>query len=256
MHLPARFLMHGASDEELARHPSSLHEGGNALLDLGGFLIRTAGRVMLIDVGLGPIGHEGFGQFVNSLREVGVEPADITDVMLTHLHLDHIGWVSDRDMPVFPNAAIRCDQNDIDHFLGPVPAADAAIVNEIGSMPTERRMAPVLSHLETWKGETAIAPGIDAYPAPGHTPGTTVFVVSSANERAVLLGDMVHCPAELIEEHIEGAGDHDPELAHKTRKLWCDELASSGALVTGAHFEGLRFGRVLLGSGKRYFMFA
>src|SRR5207342_1635308 len=61
-------------------------------------------------------GHIARGVLPASLRELGVDPADVTDVILSHLHFDHIGWVSDDDAPYFPNATIRCASADADFF--------------------------------------------------------------------------------------------------------------------------------------------
>ena len=66
--------------------------------------------------------------------------------------------------------------------------------------------------METWTSDLAIAPGVDLRAAPGHTPGSTVVVISSGTERAILLGDAVHCPVELLEEEWEFMADVDPRL--------------------------------------------
>jgi glyoxylase-like metal-dependent hydrolase (beta-lactamase superfamily II) len=87
--------------------------------------------------------------------------------------------------------------------------------------------------------------------APGHTPGSTILVVSSGTDRAMLLGDVVHCPVQLIEDEWGGLGDVDPELARRTRVALARELEGSDIPVAAAHFPGMQFGRLLTGSGKR-----
>jgi glyoxylase-like metal-dependent hydrolase (beta-lactamase superfamily II) len=96
-----------------------------------------------------------------------------------------------------------------------------------------------------------LLPGVDVMAAPGHTPGSTVIVLSSGTERAMLLGDAVHCPVELSDDEWEGMSDVDPALAKRTRIALNRELEGTDIPVAAAHFPGLQLGRVLLGEGRR-----
>jgi hypothetical protein len=87
--------------------------------------------------------------------------------------------------------------------------------------------------------------------APGHTPGSGVMVLSSGTARAVLLGDVAHCPVELLEDEWAGIGDVDPELARRTRVALMREYEGLDVPITASHFPGLKFGRLLSGEGKR-----
>ena len=88
----------------------------------GGFLVRAGDRVGLIDAGIGPESPTPFmsgGQLLNSLAEHHVSPGEITDMIFTHLHFDHIGWASRAGEAVFPNATYRCDERDWEYFVEP-----------------------------------------------------------------------------------------------------------------------------------------
>ena len=160
--------------------------------------------------------------------------------MFTHLHFDHVGWASDAEgRPVFPNATYRCHGSDWDHFLVGHRGEEAGIIE------------PVADRFETWSADGALIPGIDVLGAPGHTPGSTVIVVSSGAARAMLLGDVVHCPVELIDDEWDSMADVDPELARRTRTALNRELEGSDVPVAAAHFPGLQFGRLLAGTGRR-----
>ena len=102
-----------------------------------------------------------------------------------------------------------------------------------------------------WDGSGPLIPGLDRLEAPGHTPGSTVIVLSSGRERAMLLGDVVHCPVELVDDEWEAMFDVDPELAKRTRVRLNRELEGSDIPVAAAHFDGLAFGRLLRGAGSR-----
>ena len=111
------------------------------------------------------------------------------------------------------------------------------------------RFDPVLDRIETWESDRTILPGIDVRLAPGHTPGSSVIVVSSGSEKALLLGDIVHCPLELMDDDFNLLADYDQELANRARRAYAQELEGTDIPVSAAHFPGLRFGRLLPGEG-------
>jgi glyoxylase-like metal-dependent hydrolase (beta-lactamase superfamily II) len=226
-------------------HPGVRDEHGVLHMDLGGFLLRTGDRTVLVDTGVGTIdnGKYSGGGFLDSLRSYGVSPEDVTDVVFTHLHFDHVGWATKKGTIVFPNATYRVHAADWAHFVDS-PTADAGAV---------RKLSPLVAQLETFDSETTLVPGVTARPAPGHTPGSTVYVVASGDERGLLLGDVVHSVVELAEPDWEAVFDVDPLAARAMRNAIADEVADTPALVVGAHFPGLRFGRVVMVSGTRTF---
>jgi len=220
-------------------HEQFLTADGQLELALGGFLVRGNDRVVLVDTGAGQNSSVfSGGAFLTSLAAYGVTPEEVTDVVFTHLHFDHVGWATQKGRIVFENATYRCDGRDWAHFVGPDPGAT-------------RKLAPIADRVVLWDQSGPLVPGIDALTAPGHTPGSTVIVVSSGAERAILLGDVAHCPLELEEEEWNGMGDVDPDLAQRTRNALARELEGTDTPVSAAHFPGLQFGRVLRGEGKR-----
>jgi len=91
-----------------ACHADSLDEHGTLHLDLGGFLVRTDDRVVLVDAGVGTINTDRYagGGFLASLDRLGVTAEMVTDVVFTHLHFDHVGWATKRGEVVFPRATV------------------------------------------------------------------------------------------------------------------------------------------------------
>lgn len=229
----------GTTADDWAPHARWLDHDGVIDMPIGCFLVRTADRVLLVDCGLGPYTLEGMqgGRLLAELAAAGVEPAQVTDVVLTHLHFDHVGWATQKGTIVFDRATYRCHRADWDYFV-------------TGEEGLARKMRPVADRLAFWEGATTLAPGVDALPTPGHTPGHTALVVSSGAERAILLGDVVHCPVELEVSEWEGMSDVDPDLARRTRESMARELESSGTPAAGPHLPGLEFGRLIRAEGR------
>lgn len=177
-HEPAAAMLDAptASGDPWACHTDLLDPDGNIQMTLGGFLIRTGDRVMVVDTGVGTIDNDHYhgGQFLESLRDLGVESGEVTDIVFTHLHFDHVGWATQGGAVVFPNAVYWVHAADWAHFVDGPDALTGAV----------RKLAPLRNRLELFDSEVTLAPGFDARPAPGHTPGTTIFVLSGPGQRA------------------------------------------------------------------------
>ena len=245
MNMPATAFK-GTTDAAWAPHRRFLDSDGKLEFALGGFLVRAPGdRLVLVDAGVGArsgpsmsgAGHFSGGALLDSLANQRVKPNDITDVIFTHLHFDHVGWASQEGAIVFPNATYRCDVRDWRHFR------DNERVQPI--------LAPIEDRLTTWNSSGPLAPGIDLMSAPGHTPGSTIVVLSSGTSRGLLLGDVVHCPVELLDDEWAGLADVDPELAKRTRNALAREIEGTDTPVAAAHFPGMVFGRLLAANGRR-----
>jgi len=228
-------------------HADLLNEAGDLVMTMGAYLVETGDRKVMIDAGLGTVDNDKFhgGAMLDSLAAFGLTPADVTDIILTHLHFDHVGWCTQKGEVVFPNATVRCHADDWAHFMEGPDAAPGAV----------RKLTPVTPQLELFDTDRTIAPGVDVRHAPGHTPGSVIVVVSSGTERAMLIGDIAHCTAELTETEWEAVFDVDRDLARRTREALARELEGTDTPVAAAHFPGLQFGRLLAGQGQRSWTF-
>ena len=246
-HFPVLDGSRGLASRDWAAHPEHLDAEGLFHMTFGGYLVRTADRVVLVDVGVGPhpFAPHGIpapydGVLLDSLRAEGLTPDDVTDVVLTHLHLDHIGWASRDGAPVFPRATYRCAEQEWQTEAPPLVA---------------ELMGPVADRLETWVSDGTVLPGLDVRLAPGHTPGSTVVVVSSRAGRVFLVGDLAHCPHELLFRDWAGLGDADPMRAAASRAAVAEEVEREGAWVGSTHFTGLAVGRIQTEGATRRFSY-
>lgn len=230
--MEAREAFGDQTDSVLAAHPQHFDDG-TFEFPLGAFLLRNGDRTTLIDAGAGPRDSWAqSGALLDNLARLDVTPADIDDVVYTHLHWDHIGWASQKGRVIFPKATHHCHEADWAHFYGPQPGAT-------------KRLAPVADRMRLWSHDGPLLPGLDVMHAPGHTPGSSVVVVSGPRSRVALLGDVVHCPFQLTESEWEFVSDVDPDLARRTRDRVADELRTQGIEATAAHFPEMRFGRLI-----------
>lgn len=186
-----------------------------------------------------------------NLRKAGVRPDEITDVVLSHLHPDHMGWVAREGMPFFPKAKLWAHQADVDFFLSETAPDETTFKIMLGVDSTKDRMVPVHDQIHPWDRDRTIAPGIDLRWLPGHTPGSSVAVVSSGDERAMILGDVIHCPLELVDDDFAIMADIDPAMAKRSKDVLRTELEDSTVHASSSHFAGLRFGRLMTGEGRR-----
>lgn len=255
--IPVQMMYPSLTDEDWAPHRNLLTAEGNIEMSTGGFLVTGNGTVALVDVGAGVVEAmpDFGGKLIESLATLGYKPEDVTDVVFSHLHFDHIGWASVDGTVTFGNATYRCHAKDWDYFITRgMPQPDTTGFLGLPST-TEHWMGPVTDRIEAWEGDTTIRPGIDVRDAPGHTDGSSLVIISSGTERAILLGDAVHCPAELLEIEWEGVADVDPDLARKTREALAREFEGTDIPLAAAHFPGLQFGRLLKGEGKSAWVF-
>jgi glyoxylase-like metal-dependent hydrolase (beta-lactamase superfamily II) len=99
--------------------------------------------------------------------------------------------------------------------------------------------------VELCDGECDVATGLRLLPAPGHTPGHSVFALHDRSERVLFLGDAILCPLQLTERDFSVVSDLDKALARRTREWVARELDRHGTRGVGCRFPGLVAGRLL-----------
>jgi len=233
---------------DFGTHQDMLAADGRVHIPIGCFLLRNGEANVLIDAGLGDVDVEWGkgGELPAALRSAGVTPEDIDIVVCSHLHIDHIGWLTVDDRPYFPNAVVRYGAADWQRFVAG-PDAEGRSRQIMETLADAGRLEPLEGDM------LRIARGLTARHTPGHTLGHYGLVVSSGTDRALLLGDAVECPLQLEEPDFFAMSDVDPALAAKTREALWSELEGTSVAVGAAHFPGLQFGRVLKGTGRRLF---
>lgn len=215
-------------------------------------LIRSGGEVILVDAGCGTLFGPGTGKLIPHLAAAGVRPADVTAVVLTHLHPDHIGGLlGPAGADLFPSARYYVHEAEKAFWGGENPDFSKSGVPEAARGQMVQGAAGLLraleSRLKLLDGTNKrIADGVDAVPAPGHTPGHIgVHVTGGRGEQLLFIADAVHHHAIVLPNpDWYVAFDTDRDAAVAARKALLDTAASEKLLISGSHLPFPGFGHV------------
>ncbi len=205
-------------------------------------LVQDGDRNVLIDTGQGHEVVPGAGRLRESLRAVGVPPEDVTTIVITHGHPDHVGGLTFlEDRLAFPNARYFMNRQEWQYW-----GTDAAL----GTMERERRefyistLQWIEGVVELFEGERELVPGITALPAPGHTVGHTALLIESEGERLLHIADAAHHPIQLDRPDWSPVFDYDGRQSARTRRELFRRAVEDDLLVLAFHFAFPALGRV------------
>jgi glyoxylase-like metal-dependent hydrolase (beta-lactamase superfamily II) len=205
------------------------------------FLVRTpGGRAALIDAGCGSGARPTVGFLAANLAAAGVAPEEVDTVLMTHLHPDHFGGLSDSEgRRLFPQAELLLHADELAYWHD-----DAAMMRI--EDPARRRMffgeararlAPYRDRTRTFTGGE-VFPGVTAVPLPGHTPGHTGYMVAAGGQSLLVWGDIVHVQEiQVPRPEATMAVDVDPARAAETRRRIFDRVAADRQAIAGMHLH-------------------
>ena len=228
---------------------------GKVSFNLAAFLIRSDGKNILVDTGLGPKPADApetpWGELMNDFQAHGIRPEEIDAVVMTHLHRDHVGWNlqsgDGRYVPTFPNARYWLSRADWEACHDP-----ALIESRFPNAPTCVWPLEDLGLIEFMEGECQITDELTTLPSPGHTPGHMSIVIRSQGESALVLGDVLHNTAQVHELDWASRADIDPDVARATRLTLVDRMEQEGMPVAAVHLPAPGFGKIVRLEGRRY----
>ena len=210
------------------------------------FLVNTGDKLVLIDCGgakmLGPTA----GRLSQALAQAGVEPGQVDEVYITHMHGDHLhGAVTPEGARLFPNAVLRIAKADVDHW-GSAAVEAAAPADQKGRFAAAKRaIAAYGDRLQTFEPGSELVSGIRAMNGAGHTPGHTVYMVSSGNARLLLLGDTLHvAPVQFPRPEVTVGFDHNQDGARARRRELFQMAAKENLLIGAVHLPFPGIGRL------------
>jgi glyoxylase-like metal-dependent hydrolase (beta-lactamase superfamily II) len=198
-------------------------------LSVNALLVRAGHRLILIDTGLGPRYH---GQLLASLKVAGVSPGDVTDVLITHPHPDHVGGLLDaQGRLAFRNATI--------HMA-------SAAWNWMQQKGAPDMANTIALEVQTFEPGATVAPGIVSVSLPGHTPGHVGYEIVTGHSRLLDIGDIAHSSiVSLARPQWAIEFDSDHALADETRHKTLTALARGDEWVFSPHFPFPGVGHVI-----------
>lgn len=241
-------------------------EDGQAQLYYGCFVVRSQGKTILVDTGMGPGPHPDRGNRTGHLFEelrtllippdlaknTNVGPSDEVDfVVHTHLHADHVGWnirlSGGIPAPYFRKARYLVPKLDWEHFTKPEVLPSAPQVKN-NVMPLQR-----LRRMDLVEGEYHITEEVTTLPTPGHTPGHQAILISSQGEKAMIVGDVLHSPVQVSEPSWCAGVDLDKDQSRRSREALLERAEKEGYVIAAGHFHpSQHIGKVVRLRGKRY----
>jgi len=214
------------------------------------YLINTGSKVVLVDTGTAGLFGPTAGRVVANLKAAGYTPEQVDEIVITHMHGDHIGGASST---TFPNATLRIDKRDSDFWLTPEQVAKGgdggkAIAALVKGFADAGRFKP----FDGSKDGVEIVPGVKAVPAYGHTPGHSNYVAESKGQKIVFWGDLMHVAAvQFPDPSVTVQFDSDPKAARPAREQAYAAAAKDGYYVAAAHVSFPGIGKLRV-DGKGY----
>lgn len=249
--LPATTLATNADPADLAAwlgdrlQPSDVYKW-----PLNVVVVRSGGQTVLIDSGMGmeyPDFPRAGGLLAMRLEAAGIDPAFITDVVLTHLHVDHVGGLLADGLKsrLRPSVPIHLAAAEMEFWASPDFSRNAfpPRMPDVLRSAAERFMNEYRSQLRPFETEHEVAPGVVVCRTGGHTPGHSVVRLASGSDRLTFLGDAVF-PDHFDHPDWHNAFDHDPEEAVRIRVGLLRKLAATREPLLATHLSFPSLGRV------------
>jgi glyoxylase-like metal-dependent hydrolase (beta-lactamase superfamily II) len=217
-------------------------------------LLRDGTRTVLFDVGAGGDFMDTTGRLPDTLEAMGLSPDEITHLVLTHAHPDHLwGLLDDFDEPFLPNAEIMIGQAEWEYWTDPATIGAIGAARQFFAIGAARRLAEISGNVTLIQPGQEILPGVSALDLAGHSPGHLGFVLDLGEQQAVVVGDALANPHLAFERpELHSGSDQDPAMAAQTRLALLDRITADDLQILGFHLPETGIGQAEQLGGGRY----
>ena len=245
--LPVKLLMGDAPADEVStlfakyNLPTNVMEPACNLT-----LVRHEDKTILFDVGSGPNFMPTAGKIADALDAINLDAGEVTHVLFTHAHPDHLwGLLDDFDDPVFPNAEYMISKKEWDYWVDPDTVSTIGEARQTFAVGAKRYLEAIEDQITRFDMEDEVLAGIRAIDTSGHTPGHVSFELRSGSESVVVVGDALTNAIYSFEKPDWRVGsDQDAEMGVGARNRLLDQLASDKMQMIGYHIPYPGIGRV------------
>lgn len=218
---------------------------GLMIISFQAFVLRSRGKSVMIDTCIGADRKREYDVFCNirttfleDLVHAGFPPEKIDMVLCTHLHFDHVGWntrlVDGRWVPTFPQARYLFGRQEFDHWKHLRETGGYHHIEHLHDSIDPVVEAGLVDFITP---DHRLTDEVSLFPTPGHTPGHVSVLIRSAGKQAVITGDLMHHPIQLVAPRRHGNFDMDKEQGARTRQEFVDRFADTDTLIIGSHFS-------------------
>lgn len=159
-------------------------------------LIQAGKRNILVETGCGSGMQSTAGKLLENLKSAGIQSPDIDTVIFTHAHADHIGGNTDAaGRPTFSKARYMMHKKEWEYWIPQIQDESIEPKSTLGI--ARKNLLPIRNRLDLFGDDAEIIPGIKCIATPGHTPGSVVFVISSAEQQLYCIGDLMHRETDI-----------------------------------------------------------
>ncbi len=212
---------------------------GSVSVPVNAYVINTGKEMILLGGGAPKFMGATLGQMPANMAAAGINPDDITKVLLTHTHPDHVAALATKDgRKAFKNARLILSEIEW-NFIHNDKVRNAAPKDFKGMIDYARAaLAPYETDRQSFDGEKELFSGITSAPLPGHTPGHTGYELNSKGEKLFFWGDVTHFSTlQFANPDWKVIFDADPEQARKTRRAIFERASSERLAIAGAHVD-------------------
>lgn len=209
-------------------------------------LLRDGDRTVLFDTGSGTGFQSTAGQLIDALDAANVAAEDVTHVVFTHCHPDHLwGVLDDFDDPLFPEAQHMMGRAEWDYWWNPKTVDTIESGRTTMAVGAKRRMEMLEDTITFFDDGAEILPGIAARASYGHTPGHMSFELRSGQDSVMVVGDAIgNHHVAFAAPQLESGSDQDRATAAATRLSMLDQMATDKMRIIGYHLPGGGMGHV------------
>ncbi len=238
LHLPLSIVSSQATIDELkVLMGAAVQPGDMFTSEINVVLARTGSDLVLFDTGAAGAFGPTAGQLFESLKAAGADPADITKVIFTHAHPDHIlGAIGADGKPTFANASFHMAENEFNFWSPADLASKVPAQMKDMTLGIQAALAVLGDRLVTFKAGAEVLPGIGVFETPGHTPGHVAFELAGG-DGLMLIGDSIPQESVFFKNPEWAFGfDYDGAQAGKSRRTLLDQAVSGKKQMLGYHW--------------------